>query len=61
MLQSAYYGYAQILFNNNIRCIEINFGSSFMFFDFEFNNNIRCIEMYYLDNKDEIYKCLITT
>ena len=52
---------ATLLFNNNIRCIEINLSSEWMKESSEFNNNIRCIEIINRILKHLIKKRLITT
>ena len=48
-------------FNNNIRCIEMLNQKYNLNESKAFNNNIRCIEIAFVDDKEIIQTCLITT
>ena len=50
-----------VLFNNNIRCIEIVLNSPTAITTAMFNNNIRCIEMRSKFDMSHTIKSLITT
>ena len=50
-----------IMFNNNIRCIEILILIQTQLHDNAFNNNIRCIEINYLQYRYMYLYRLITT